>query len=155
MTDSEALEEVYTAFSAAPRPDYFTNYTHCEECAEHDELLRSRDLTALSIEDVGSVGWDPICFISEEGFAYYLPALCRLALDSPVERYGWYGTQLAWHLIVDGPMNRRFMFCSPEQRRAVANFVAHLILTKSDLAEDHCSSEDLIKAHDVWSESAN
>ncbi len=55
-SDAEILEQVKQVFSTAQRPEHFTNYTHCEECAEHDALLRSRDLDTLAIEDVGNVG---------------------------------------------------------------------------------------------------
>ena len=54
------------AFLAEPLPDHFTDYTHCCECAEHDELLRARDRETLALEDVGNAGWDPICFVTAE-----------------------------------------------------------------------------------------
>ena len=88
-SDAQVLETIQQAFASSPRPRHFTNYTHCSECAEHDEVLRSRDVQTLRIEDVGNPGWDPICFISPEGFAYYVPALARLALAQPVEPHGW------------------------------------------------------------------
>ncbi len=80
-TDKEILERINQAFAASPRPEHFTNHTHCCECFEHDKLLRSRDGDTLGMNDVGNPGWDPICFISPEGFAYYLPALARLTLS--------------------------------------------------------------------------
>jgi hypothetical protein len=43
MTDTEALGILDAAFGPCPRPEHFTNDKHCEECAEHDELLRNRD----------------------------------------------------------------------------------------------------------------
>src|SRR5260370_33319542 len=102
-SDAQALEAIQQAFATCPRPRHFTNYTHCPECAEHDEVLRSRDLQTLCIEDVGNPGWDPICFISPEGFAYYVPALMRLALSQPGEPYGWDGQQFLFHRCSHGP----------------------------------------------------
>ena len=77
INDDEILSVVTQAFGECHRPEHFTNYTHCCECAEHDDLLRSRDRVTLSIADVGNAGWDPICFVTNEGFQYYLPALVR------------------------------------------------------------------------------
>ncbi len=107
MDDAEALRAIEEAFRGSPRPEHFTDYRHCCECAEHDELLRSRDLDTLGIADVGNPGWDPICYITDEGFRYYLPALARLALAAPLEAGGWYMPQLLFHLGYQGQGNRR------------------------------------------------
>lgn len=112
-SDTEILEALRQAFVGCQRPKHFTNHTHCCECAEHDELLRGRDVDTLRIGDVGNPAFDPICFITPEGFAYYLPALARLALEPLVDSHGWYGEQLLFHVRNDGPRNRRFLACSP------------------------------------------
>lgn len=66
-TDGDILTGIDAAFCGIGRPEHFTNFTHCEECAEHDELLRMRDRETLCLEDVGNPGWDPICFCSSSG----------------------------------------------------------------------------------------
>lgn len=73
--DAAILAVIDAEFGAVPRPEHFTDFTHCCECAEHDEALRSRDRASLRIEDVGNPGWDPLCFCSAEGIAYFFPAL--------------------------------------------------------------------------------
>ncbi|MTW23069.1 hypothetical protein [Allochromatium palmeri] len=92
------LLRIDAAFGTVPRPEHFTNYLHCEECAEHDGLLRARDRQTLSLADVGNPGWDPLCFITPEGLAYYFPTLARLALAEPDTLYGWYADQFLFHL---------------------------------------------------------
>lgn len=67
----EKLQRIREAFAHEPRPEHFTNYTHCEECAEHDETLRAHHPDTIAEEHVGHAGWDPICFITEAGFRYY------------------------------------------------------------------------------------
>jgi hypothetical protein len=54
--DAQVIEEVQAAFAKYERPAHFTDYTHCPECAEHDELLLSRDNDTLRIEHVGNPG---------------------------------------------------------------------------------------------------
>lgn len=58
---------VQNAFGAEPRPEHFTTYLHCSECAEHDDLLRRRDRKNLEIKDVNNPGWDPVCYLTAEG----------------------------------------------------------------------------------------
>lgn len=99
--DSQILEGIRRAFAGRSRPDHFTNHLHWEECAGHDEVLCLRDLDTLSIADAANPGWDPICFISQEGFRYYFPALARLTLAEPDEQCGWCGSQLFFHLLYD------------------------------------------------------
>jgi hypothetical protein len=151
-SDVEILRALKETFSSRGRPEHFTNYLHCEECAEHDQLLISKDLDSLQINDVGNPGWDPICFISAEGFAYYLPALARLTLDEATDEFGWYGAQFFSHLIMDGPANIQVLACSAEQRKAVAAFVQHLIVTRAAQIDRDLLADDALRAFQIWNE---
>lgn len=151
-TDADILQKVQGAFAKCERPEHFADFTHCEECAEHDELLRSRDIYSLRIEDVGNPGWDPICFVSPAGFAYYLPALARLALAEPDQVHGWYGAQLLFHLCSDGRRNERLLNCTPPQRRVVVEFLQHLAETRASLADSELKSDELFQAIEIWSD---
>lgn len=148
--DLAALAALRRAFDACKRPEHFTDHQHCGECAEHDRTLLSRTPDSLTLAEAGHPGWDPICFVSPEGFAYYLPGLARLVVEEAPGACGWYGHQFLWHLILDGPGNARFRFCSPEQRKAVAGFVAHLIESRPGLLEAEFASEDALRAHQIW-----
>ena len=151
-SDVQILQAVQQAFAGCRRPDHFTNYKHCEECSEHDEVLRSRDIYTLHIEDVGNPGSDPICFTLPEGFAYYLPALARLTLEEPGEPHGWYGVQLLFHLCYDGRQNQRLLACTAEQRRAVVEFLRYLVEVRAELADRYRCTDDLFQAIEIWSE---
>ncbi len=142
------LERVQQAFASCPRPDHFTDYRHCAECAEHDEVLRSRDVDTLRHEDVGNHGWDPICYISPEGFAYYFPALARLALAQPAEPYDWYGWQLLFHLGCD---QERIQVCTREQRGSVVGLLHHILETRAQLVDDYVCADALLSAIEDWS----
>ena len=39
-----------------PKPEHFTNYRHCCECAEHDATLVAQDVNAIGIEHLGNPG---------------------------------------------------------------------------------------------------
>ena len=151
-SDASIIQTLQQAFAKRRRPEHFTDYTHCDECAEHDAMLRSRDIYSLRFQDVGNPGWDPICFITPEGFAYYLPALARLALEHPAKQHDWYGAQLLLHLgSGDCMMMERIRVCTPEQRRAVVAFLHHLVETRSDMADSYLRSDELCRAIERWS----
>ena len=153
-SDAIILERVHLAFAGCRRPEHFTDFTHCEECAEHDEVLRSRDIHTLRIEDVGKPGSDPVCYIVPEGFAYYFPALARLALAEPDDAHGWYGGELLFHLCADGQRNERLLACTPAQRRVVVEFLQHLVETRAAVADSELRADDLLMAIEIWSDEA-
>lgn len=150
MTDTEVLSQLNAAFGDCARPEHFTDFKHCCECAEHDELLRSRDLHSLRVQDIGNPGWDPLCYTSAEGLLYYLPALGRLALDEPTRDLDWYGPQLHFHLTYDGAENRILKAASPRQRRAVAQLLRHIVATRAELCDEWSCREDLLAAAELW-----
>jgi len=149
-SDEEILRYLQKIFEACPRPEHFTPYDHCDECREHDEVLRRRDLDTLSLEDVGNPAWDPVCFMLSEGLAYYFPALARLALEAPGPDRDWYGAQLVFHLWSGGPYHRHLSRFTRKQREAVADFLLHLVETRARLADEYDCSYQLIQAIEVW-----
>ena len=150
MTDAEILAAVTAAFADCKRPEHFTDFRHCCECAEHDALLQVRDRDTLRIEDVGNPGWDPLCFTSAEGLLYYLPALGRLALDAPDESSGWYVPQLHFHLTYDEAKNRILLATSAEQRRTIVRLLRHIVDTRAALCDDYDCRDDLLAAIALW-----
>ena len=149
--DAEVLEQIRAAFVRYERPQHFTNYTHCPECAEHDELLLSRDIDTLRVEDVGTPGWDPFCFVAPEGFGFFFPALARLALDEPSPTHGWYLGQLLFHLTYEGNSNRQLLTFAPDQRRAVVVLLRYIVERRQHLLDEWLYRDELAHALDLWS----
>jgi hypothetical protein len=135
-----------------PKPEHFTNYRHCCECAEHDETLLAFDVDTIGLEQLGNPGWDPMCFASPEGMIYYLPALVRLTVDTIDNPRESYLDQFLFHLIRDGPGNSVVSACSEEQRRFVAEFLEYLISEHAErVGEEVFTSDDILRAHEIWS----
>lgn len=149
--DSTALQLMYQAFQGCLRPEHFTDFQHCDECAEHDDTLLRRTPDTITCQDVGNPGWDPICFISAAGFRYYLAGLARLVFEEPTDGRSWYTAQFFWHLISDGPDNARFRACTTGQRNAVATLVGYIIETRSQQLHDECIADDAMRAWEIWS----
>ena len=152
-TDQEIIDAVREAFGSEPRPQHFTNHSHCCECAEHNDLLSFRDPDTLRLEDVNNAGWDPICFATSEGFRYYLPALVRLAMESSTKRE-WYLPQLLFHLIGDGSQNRRVECCGGQQQEAIVRFLWHVVESRGELMAEYGIEDEVQRAIEIWSEGA-
>lgn len=150
-TDDEVLALVRDAF-AVPRPEHFTNYMHCCECAEHDATLLAKDLDTLSMDEAGSQAWDPITFCQPEAFKYWMPALARLALEEPHDYWGWYGDTLVQQLERDGPRNERWVACTPEQRRAVVGLLEHVFDTCAGLIEEYDLLHQFARVMAIWAD---
>ena len=105
MNSRDALiNEATKVFAEVPRPEHFTDYEHCCECAEHDQTLLNATIDTIGLDELGNPGWDPVCFASAEGKQYYFPAFVRLSLDS-IDHEFYFG-QLLFHLEGSGAGNR-------------------------------------------------
>ena len=136
-----------------PKPEHFTDYAHCCECAEHDQTLLAFDVDSIGLEQLGNPGWDPLCFSSTEGLIYYMPALIRLIVDTIENPQESYLDQMLFHLIKDGPRNSLVIACSDEQRRFVAQFLEYLITKHAEqIGSEVFASDDILRAHEIWSE---
>lgn len=146
MTDAELCALVNHAFVGVPRPEHFTDYTHCEECAEHDTLLRSRKLDTLNIEDVDNPGWDPICFLNAEGWRYYFSALVRLSF---ADLENSYISQFLFHLSY--PKHEgRFSLFDDQQKQSVVAFLQHLREHHIDIVRECYADTELAQAIQIW-----
>lgn len=143
------LEEAIEIFGGTPRPEHFTNYRHCCECAEHDETLRRATLETLSCDNLRP-GWDPLCFITPEGFQYYFPVLVRLALQGTAETY--FIDRLIFHLKLDGKRNCRYLKFTPGQRSYVVKLLQYLVETRADEIEENFDSDALFRTIEIWEE---
>jgi hypothetical protein len=122
---TNALGDIDRMFGSSPRPDQFTNDpTHCPECAEHEETLRSCTRETIGLEKLGQPGWDPICMASEAAFRYYLPALARLAFGRGEQQYL---PQFVSHV-----GSRRASAFNPAERRVLARFLEALRASMAD-----------------------
>ena len=134
-----------------PKPAHFTNPGHCQECAEHDELLSSRSRETLVMQDVGNPASNPLSFSSPEGMAYYMPSLARLALAEPSHGHGWYGEQLLSILYSGAAYNVFYTYCDTAQKAAIVLLLQEMIVTHAGDIDETCSEDEFLRAHEIWS----
>jgi hypothetical protein len=149
MGSTENWVEAATKLFSAPKPEHFTNYRHCCECAEHDETLLHGEVDTIGMEELGNPGWDPICFASAEGKKYYVPTFVRLTLETMAGDF--YLCQFLFHLEGDGTGNDFFASCTRAQRKFLAGFIAYLIENYSEEIDEAYCADDALRTYEIWS----
>lgn len=142
------LADVDEAFSNVAKPEHFTDFNHCPECRDHDEVLRGATKDTISREALGSAGWDPMCFVDGHGFAYYFPAMARYALAPELWGGDTYVGQFIFHVGFEKANNRHLQWFSPEQRKA-AVAVMELLALRTDISD--YEKQQLARAISDWS----
>ena len=150
MSVRQLVDEATKIFGKVPRPVHFTDYTHCSECAEHDEILRAYTPDTITREALGHAGWDPMTFATETGFRYYLPALIRMALTQTGDDY--YIDQFLSQVIRDGSRNTRWRACTAEERVVVVKALHLLLEERAEEIERNLDADRLMEAIDIWSD---
>lgn len=147
--DSEILKVVHEAFGHVVRPEHFTVADGDPECMDHDQLLRSRTPETLTIEDVGSIGYDPLVECFPHGIAYFFPTLARFALNDS-RPHDWYPFQLALHLTRDGSANGFLKYCSSTQRKAVLALFSYIQASRAERIVSECCADEIMDCVDLW-----
>jgi len=146
----QLIEEANEVFGKVPRPEHFTDYTHCCECAEHDEVLQKYTPDTVTREALGHAGWDPITFATDAGFRYYLPALIRMALTKSGDDY--YIDQFLSQVIRDGPRNSRWLACASEERAVILKALHFLLEERIEEIDNWLDADRLVQAIEIWSD---
>lgn len=144
------IKNLYKEFSVYKRPEHFTDYKHCDECEEHDNTMRSATLKTLSSEHLGCVGWAPFSFLTEEGFAYYMPKIIELAANGELNIHGEpFVIQVILQLL---PTNNhdRFSRYSTSQCKAVYEALCLTSAVQHEAINNYCYDSDMEKALEYW-----
>ncbi len=128
-------EHLLQVFAHRERPKHFTNYKHCDDCKEFDDLLSSHTPDTISFKELGNIAWNPISSISKDGFLYYLPALARLALGKGDE---YFIDQFLIHV----DQKERLDSMTLEEKDALRSFLMHLGKAMSNEILNNLDAED-------------
>ena len=144
MDSDNILAQITAAFGQLPRPETMVrNPIHCDECAEHEATMQAVTPQTVAMSDIGSPAWDPVCFLSDEAFCYFMPGFARLTLSDDDYIY-----QLLFHL----DQGFRADAFTPEQRRAVAALIDYVAETRLDEIVDGFYGPELGRVMDVLAE---
>ena len=132
------ISEVWEAFGHFRRPNTFIRETcSCDECTEHEGDMQRFDPNDLPLEQLNKPGWDPICFASNEAFAYFMPGLVKLLLNHTDD----YVQQFIFH--VEQP--DRLTALTPEQARALMHVLDFLVIHRAKALEDNLVVDELYR----------
>lgn len=120
MNKASVLAAIDRAFGALPRPGTMVRSpNHCDECADHEAVMQAVTPQTVSLEQVGHPAWDPVCFLTDAAFCYFMPGFARLALVGGPQTYL---DQFLFHL----EQGFRTDAFNAEQRRAVLHLLDHI-----------------------------
>jgi len=138
---NKVISEVREAFGHFRRPDTFIRGTcSCDECMEHEDTMQGFDPINLPLEQLNNPGWDPICFASNEAFAYFMPGLVKLLLNHTDE----YIQQFIFHV----EQSDRLAVLTSEQARALMHVLDFLVIHRVKALEENLVVDDLYRARD-------
>ena len=124
--DDAVLKLVDASFANVPRPEHFTNWNHCDECSEHDATLRSQERGSFEIQVVLNPCWNPLAFMTPEGFQYFFPELVRMALND--SKHGFLHDFLRNRICTYND-NRQVSLFTPAQIRSTLQFFEYAMNT--------------------------
>ena len=88
MDRDTILANINAAFGSLPRPETMVrNPNHCEECVEHEATMQAVTPDSVTLNEIGNPGWDPVCFLNDEAFCYFMPAFARMILSDDENDY--------------------------------------------------------------------
>ncbi len=81
-SDTFELEKINKAFSADGVRKLIRDPNHGSECLEAQKYLEALNPTNIELDDIGDrIGFDYFSMITDEGYVYFIPGLCRIALE--------------------------------------------------------------------------
>ena len=111
------------------------NPGHCDECAEHEETMQAVTPETVSLDHVGSPAWDPVCYLTDEAYRYFMPGFARLAQG---RGDGYYLDEFLFHL-----ESGRINCLDAEQCRALSALLDYLYETMAGEIEGNMDDKVL------------
>ncbi len=150
----EALKnEAYEVFSEFKRPEKFQRQSDVDpESEEHEKTLQKYKRHTLSLDAVGSIGYNPITGINAQGMAYFMPRLIELALDlknitkSESEPYLWNFILQ----IMPYDNEERFYLFQTEHKAFVCKVLQSIQETYSTYIENNCFESEIQDSIKKW-----
>jgi len=150
MDISLILNNLYETFSEHKRPSHFTDYQHCPECNDHDQMMLSATLETLDSEHLGNAGWSPFSFLTVDGFSHYMPRIMELAITGKGNVHGeFFLTDFLFHLNPSEDYDR-FTSYSYEQCKSILDALLYTQEKYKSEIEDEFSVEDMESAISYW-----
>ena len=141
MTRNHILSLIQNSFDKPRPPNMFIRGTCiCDECMEHEAVMQTLNPVDLPLDQLNNPGWDPICFASNEAFAYLMPGLVKLVLDHTYD----YVQQFIFHV----EQSDRLDVLTPEQAQTLTYVLDFLVLHNAKELDDNFAVDDLFSTRE-------
>lgn len=114
------------------------------ECFDHNKTMLNNNRENISFEILGNYVLDTICFLTEQGFKYYFPAMVRLALLGEGEKC--YLNQFLFHLST----NPNCMSFTKDESDFVCTVLEYILYNRIAAIEEQKDTDLLLKTIEIW-----
>ena len=149
MNKLQLIEFSYKVFSSFNRPEYFTDISHCPECADHNNTMKKYNLDELGVNEIGNLCLSPLSFLTEEAFGYVMPRLIELATKESVNKEDSFLFNYLVTLTPSEP-DSRFEKFNEDQNLAIKYSLQFIKKELYSVAVRECFEEDLKAAIRAW-----
>jgi len=149
MENDKIIDRAFALFQNVERPAHFTDFTHCCECQEHDEVLLASTPATISRSDLGTMAWDPITFTTGAGFRYYIPGLIRVVLTETGDSS--YYDQFLWHMASLEQVKERCPDITDEECEIISETLEYLLNHRTTEIDEECLADTLLSTVEWWS----
>jgi len=131
------------------KPLHFTNYQHCDECAENDALLQNLSRDDITLKDIGFPNWDLLDYCNVQAKLYFMSAIVRLSLETI--HTDFYFKQFLFHLNEQSYGLSLLDVCTDHQKQFVSSFIEHMIESFPHEIENNLCATETFSSYEMWS----
>ena len=112
--------------------------------------MQKAGLRTLEATAMGTAGWSPLSFLTEEGLLYYMPRLLELSLNLDKNEYGESFLSLfVFHLVPTDDYDR-FTHFNHQQCQAILETLRFTLSQHRELLVEELIQEDIEGAIEYW-----
>ena len=113
-------------------------------------MMLSATLETLNSEHLGNIGYAPFSFLTEQGFAHYMPRIIELAITGAGNKHGDpFLIDIIFNLYPSGDFNR-FKSYSDSQCKAILNALLYARDKYDSLLKETFYDDDIDIAIEYW-----
>jgi hypothetical protein len=150
MDINSFVEDTYKLFESFSKPQFATDFNHCEECQDHNDEVNGVSRRELSPEQIGTVCWGISSFLTPHAMGYYIPRFIELAVKGHSDKEGAPYMCLFINQIGLNSASKQFLLFSKEQRQAVRDSLVILKVHHINTLAEYCWDDDLEIAINQW-----
>jgi hypothetical protein len=145
------IESGYNIFGDFEKPiRCMIHDADCPDCRDHEKTLKNATRKTLSINDLGTVAWDPVPNLNAHAMSYFLPRLIEFAVTRTIDCDGDPYMMRFINTVLGGPDCERFRLLGEEHKYLVFQVLLYLRAHYLAMVKDECWDQELDMAINRW-----